>query len=120
VALRSHAYLVDATNRKLINVYQNNNALDVTYDDKRKTLIVADYTHLHWVEFGGKTLISRRISVDGIRELMIEGNILSGLGFPNYGSEEKRFAFDLDKLKILGWEKLSSSNPHRKKFWWKF
>jgi hypothetical protein len=122
VALRSHAYLVNATHRKLIHEYQNDNALDITYDAKRKTLIVADHTDLHWVQFGGRTLFSRKISVDGIRELMIEGNILSGLGYANYDGEEKRFTFDLDQLKIIGWEKLPSGNPHGsgKKFWWKF
>ena len=122
VALRSSAYLVDATNRKLINEYQNDNALDITYDDKRKTLLVADHTDLHWVEFGGKRLFNRKISVHGIRELMIEGNILSGLGYANYDGEEKRFTFDLDQLKIIGWEKLPSGNPHggRQKPRWKF
>ncbi len=69
VSAGSFAYLVDATNRELISEYHNDNALEIIYDDKRKSFIIADYTDLHWVEFGGKVLFSRRISVDGIRDL---------------------------------------------------
>jgi hypothetical protein len=112
--------LVDATNRKLVSQYCEQKARDITYDSKRKLLIVADYTQLHWIEFGNKILFSRKIAVDGIRDLKIDGNILSGLAISNYGGEEKRFRFDLEALKILGWEKASSRNSRSKKSWWKF
>lgn len=120
VSAGSFAYLVDATNRELISEYHNDNALEIIYDDKRKSFIIADYTDLHWVEFGGKVLFSRRISVDGIRDLKIEGSILTGLAFSNYGGAEKRFTFDLEKLKILGWQKVASKLALNKKPWWKF
>jgi hypothetical protein len=109
VSAGGFAYLVDATNRKLMNQYRNDNALEIVFDSRRKLLVVADYTHLHWVEFGGKDFFSRQISVDGICGLKIEDNILSGLAYRNYGIEQK-FWFDLENLKILRWEK-----P-----WWKF
>jgi hypothetical protein len=116
----SFAYLIDATHRKLVSQYYNDNALEIIYDKKRKTFIVADYTSLNWVEFGGKIRFSRNISVDGIRDLKIENNILSGLGFPNYDGEEKRFTFDLEALEVLGWERVVSKNYGNKKSWWKF
>jgi hypothetical protein len=114
------AYLVDATERKLVNQYSNRNACDITYDQNRQSLIVADYTQLHWIEFGDKVLFSRKIAVDGIRDLKIEGNVLSGFATSNYGGEEERFRFDLDSLKILSWEKVSLKISHNKKPWWKF
>ena len=49
---------------------------------------------------------SQKIAVDGIRDLKIEGGILSGLAYRHYGEEyEERFWFDLNTLKILRWEK---------------
>ena len=113
-------YLVDATKRELINQYCDDLAQDVAYDGQRKLLIVARWTQLRWVEFGGKILFDREIAVDGIRDLKIEGHILSGLAISNYGGEEKRFRFDLEKLKILSWEEVSSKNSSSKKPWWKF
>ena len=53
VSAGGYAYLVNATDRKLVNQYYEENACDVIYDIKRKLLIVADYTELRWVEFGG-------------------------------------------------------------------
>jgi hypothetical protein len=109
VSAGGFVYLIDATNRKLINHYRNDNALEIIFDIKRKSFIVADYTDLHWIEFGGKILFSRQISVDGIYDLKIEGNVLSGQAYKDYDKVQK-FWFDLDKLKILRWER-----P-----WWKF
>src|ERR1017187_799816 len=120
ISAAGFAYLVDATERKLVNQYSNRNAHELIYDQKRQSMIVADYTQLHWIEFGNKLLFSRKIAVDGIRDLRIEGNVLSGLASSNYGDEEKRFRFDLDSLKILGWEKVSSGIFRSKKPWWKF
>ena len=106
VSAGGYAYLVNATDRKLINQYCEENACDVIYDIKRELLIVAGYTELRWVEFGGGILFSQKIAVDGIRDLKIEGGILSGLAYRDYGEEEEqRFWFDLNTLKILCWEK---------------
>jgi hypothetical protein len=109
VSAGSFAYFVDATNRKLVGQYQNDAASEIIYDNERKNFIVAGLTDLQWVEPGGKLLFSRSVSVDGIWNLKIEGNILSGFAYKDY-EDERRFWFDLDKLKILRWEK-----P-----WWKF
>jgi hypothetical protein len=119
VSAGGFAYLVDATNRRLMSQYHNDNALEIIFDCKRKSLIVADNTDLHWIEFGGKTSFSRQISVDGICGLKIEGEILSGLAYRNYDNEQ-RFWFDLDTLKILRWEEIISKTPAEKKIWWKF
>lgn len=109
------AYLVDATDRKLVSQFCDREARDMAYDFKRKMLIVADYTKLNWIELGKKVSFSRTIAVDGIFDLKVEGNILTGLAIANYGDDQKKFQFDLDTLKILGWENVS-----QKKYWWKF
>jgi hypothetical protein len=95
------AYLVDASKRELVNQYCDTAAQDVVCDNQRKLLIVARWTQLRWVEFGGKILFSRDIAWDGIRDLEIDGRVLSGLACLNYGGKEERFRFDLDKLEIL-------------------
>ncbi len=104
------AYLVDATKRKLVRQYCKKNVLDIIYDGQKNLLITADWTCLNWIDPDDKILASKKIAVDGIRDLNVEGRILSGLAIENYGGEEKRFWFNLDKLEILRWEK-----P-----WWKF
>lgn len=115
------AYLIDATDRKLVNQFENRNGCEITFDIKRNVLIAASWTKLSWVDFGGKVLFSHEIAVDGIRDLKVEGNILSGLAFRDYqGEREEKFLFDLEGLKIIGWEKIPSKNSATKKPWWKF
>jgi hypothetical protein len=105
------AYIIDATTRKLIRQYRDENVLDMAYDVQKNLLITAGYTKLRWIDHENKVLTVKDIAVDGIRDLKIEGRILSGLTYKDYGDEkEQRFCLDLDKLKILRWEK-----P-----WWKF
>ncbi len=105
------AYVIDATIRKLVWRYSEEDVLEMVYDVPKNLLIAADYTKLHWIDRENKVLAVKDVAVDGIRDLKIEGRILSGLAYRNYGDEkEQRFWLDLDKLKILRWEK-----P-----WWKF
>jgi hypothetical protein len=100
-------YLFDATKREVVYQYHNPVACDIIYDPKRQLLIVADYTQLHWIDFGNKVLFSKQVALDGIRDLKINGHILTGLAVENYEGHEKRFSFDLDALKILRWENVS-------------
>ena len=116
VSAGGFAYLIDATTRKLVNQYCEQNIRDAAYDGEKNLLIVADWTYLRWIQ-AGKEIFEKRIAVDGIRDLKIEERILSGLAVINYGGEEQRFKFDLDKLKILSWEKLPK-NSLKAKSWW--
>lgn len=120
VSAGGFVYVLDATKRELLNQYCDEIAQDVAYDNQRKLLIVARWTELRWVGFDGNVLFSREIAVDGIRDLKIEGNILSGLAVSNYGGEEKRFTFDLEALKVLGRGKIPSKLSPENKSWWKF
>jgi hypothetical protein len=112
------AYLIDAMTRKLINQYCEHDIQDAAYDGEKNLLIVADWTHLRWIQVG-KEIFKKRIAADGIRDLRKEGRVLSGLGVVGYGGEEQRFKFDLDEHKILSWEKLPKT-PIKTKHWWKF
>lgn len=121
VSAGNFAYIIDATSRQLVSQYCEENVCDITYDVPRKLLIVADYTQLRWVNFEGEILTSKSIGVDGIRDLKIEGRVLSGLAYRDYGDEkEQKFTFNLDKLEILRWEKIPSKITSSKKSWWKF
>ena len=110
VSAGGFVYSVDATKRELVNKYCDENAQDVAYDYQRKLLIIAHWTQLRWVDFAGKVFFSHKIAVDGIRDLKIDGRILSGLASADYGGEEKKFRFDLEKLEILGWENFSQKS----------
>ena len=119
VSAGGFAYLVDATNQKLISNFKDNNIHESIFDDKRKLIIGADYTELYWIDLNGRVLFSRKISVDGIYCLKIEGNVLSGEAYRNY-EKLQNFWFDLDKLEIINWEETTSASSQKKKPWWKF
>ena len=119
VSAGGFAYLVDATSRKLISHFKKGNIRESIFDDKRKLIIGADFTELNWIDLSGNILFSKQIAVDFISNLKVDGNLLSGFAYRNYQDEQK-FIFDLDKLKIVGWEKISSKSSVEKKPWWKF
>ena len=120
VSAGGFAYLIDATARKLLSEHCEPFVQDAAYDSQKNLLIVAQNYHLRFLESGKEIWVSERIGVDGIRDLSVEGRVLSGLAATDYDGVEKRFRFDLDTRKILGWEKLPSNNPFKKKPWWKF
>jgi hypothetical protein len=104
------AYFIDATERKLLRQFDKKNVLDMVFDAQKNLLITADWTRLNWIDSEDKLVTSKGIAVDGIRDLKIEGRILSGLAIADYGGQEMRFWLDLDTLEVLRWDK-----P-----WWKF
>ena len=57
VSAGGFVYLINATKRELTSQYCDESAQDVAYDNQRKLLIVARWTQLRWVEFGGNILI---------------------------------------------------------------
>ena len=126
-------YLVDATRRKLLNHHFEKFTQDVAYDSKTNRFIVADYVRLRLIEAGKVVWTSKRIALDGIRDLKIEGRVVRGLAMTDYlGADhhesESRFTFDLDTLEVScpvdcsSWDgppqrpaQTSTTRP-----WWKF
>ena len=122
------AYLVDATHRSLVNQFCNDRADEVVYDSKTGNFIVSDGIRLRIVEAGQEIWASKRIALDGIRDLRIEGRIVSGLAYTGYigsKSEEEKFILDLDARDVKcavdfsSWDNLLH-NSRKKKPWWKF
>lgn len=94
------AYLVDATNRKILNQFCKDNVHDVVYDSKSRYFILTDGIRIRIVESGQQIWASKRIALDGIRDLKIEGRIVSGLAEVGFKGEEETFILDLETLKV--------------------
>lgn len=92
-------------------------------------LILQDLTDLTIIEPNGEHWHTERLAWDGIKDLTIEGNLVSGLSFDPIRdkSEWVEFVVDLEKRSIKGgsyrqYEFKSDnqkSEKKRKKLWWK-
>jgi hypothetical protein len=124
VCAGSFAYFVDATTRQLLNQFCNDLVTDVTYDSKTGSFIVTDGIRLRIIKSGQEIWASKRIALDGIHDLKIEGRIVSGLAEVGFKGEEEKFTFDLDtrEVKIAvdfsSWDELLRKSPGKKP-WWK-
>lgn len=80
----------------------------VGYETVIKTLdgrlILQDLTYITVVEPNGEHWNTERISWDGLKDLKLEGNLITGLSFdPMYDKEEwVKFVVDLEKRKVTG------------------
>jgi hypothetical protein len=123
-------YLVDATKRELLNHHFEAFTQDVAYDSKTNRFIVADCVRLRLIEAGKVVFSSKRIAIDGIRDLKIQDRLIRGLAVTGFEGEESEFTFDIDKLEIKclvdlsAWDNITTAKPKqavvRRKFWWKF
>ena len=126
-------YLVDATKRELLNHHSEPFTQDVAYDSKTNRFIIADCVRLRLVESGKVVWSSKRIALDGIRDLKIEGRLLKGLAMTDYvGADhtesESSFSLDLDTLEVncpvdfSSWDAAATATSPAKvsKPWWKF
>ena len=106
----------------------------VGYETVIKTLdgrlILQDITDITIVEPNGEHWDTERISWDGLKDLKLEGNLITGLSFdPMYDKEEwVKFVLDLETRKVTGgsyrqYEFKTVESVHRKqglkKNWWK-
>lgn len=126
-------YLVDATTRTLLNHHFEPATQDIAYDAKTNRFILADYVRLRLVESGEVVWSSKRIALDGIRDLKIEGRLLKGLAMTDYASadyqkSESSFTLDLDTLEVncpidfSSWDSpVMTTNPAKtRRPWWRF
>jgi hypothetical protein len=125
-------YLIDATNRTLLNHHFEPFTQDVAYDAKTNRFIIADYVRLRLVESGKVVFSSKRIALDGIRDLKIEGRLVKGLAMTDYvganhRESESSFTFNLDTLEVncpvdfSSWDDFAAvSKTKPSKPWWKF
>jgi len=123
-------YLVDATKQELLNHHFEQFTQDVAYDSKTNRFIVADYVRLRLIEAGKVVFSSKRIALDGIRDLKIQGRLIRGLAVTGYEGEESEFTFDIDKLEVKcpvdfsTWDNITAAKSKQtvveRKPWWKF
>ena len=93
-------YLVDATNRTLLNHHFPPYVSDLAYDPVRDEFIAADVV-LRIVNQGLQLWVSRRISVDWIKDLAVRGRSLWGMAEVGHAGEKEAFEFDLDRREFL-------------------
>lgn len=67
---------------------------DLIYDAER--IITSDDTDVYVVEANGDVWISPRISWDGLKDLVIENNVLNGLAFTPIDSRQEWWPFTLN------------------------
>ncbi|HMI02490.1 MAG TPA: hypothetical protein VK541_08420 [Pedobacter sp.] len=125
-------YLMNPDFHKPISIF------GALYETAIKTLdgrlILQDSTHLTVFEISGEHWSTERISWDGIKELIIEGNLVRGVAYrPTAESDEwVEFVVDLEKRNVRGgsWchhefkptvEKANLMHKHQpaKRRWWK-
>ena len=65
-------------------------------------LILHDDTGLTIIELSGKHWHSERISLDGLRDLKLHNNIITGLAFDPMQEKWVKFSFNIDDRKLTG------------------
>jgi len=116
------AYVLDATTRQLLNHYCDSSAEDIVYDTVTNQFIAAD-THLQIIENGREIWRSRRIALDGVYGMSIEGRILAGNAVTGYEGEAEPFAMNLDTREFIKASTIFSDYQipvPAKKPWWQF
>jgi hypothetical protein len=109
-------YLMNPNETKPIVVF------GVGYSDifkaSKDRLILQDQTDLTIIEPDGTHWDTERISWDGLAEIKVENNLVSGLAYnPMHDSDEwVEFKYDLDTKTLTGGSYYSFEN---KKSWWK-
>lgn len=117
--------MVNATSRQILNKFCNEFVYDVVYDSKTKNFIVTDGIRIRIIETNQEIWASKRIALDGIRDLKIEGRVISGLAEVGFKGEEEKFTFNLDTREVkiavdfCSWDNLLK-NSRKTKPWWKF
>jgi len=109
-------YIMNPNETKPISVFGVGYVKVLKTQDER--LILQDQTDLTIIETNGFHWDTERISWDGLKELNIENNIVSGLSYDpmNDADEWITFTFDIDTKTLTG------GSYHRydnKKPWWK-
>jgi hypothetical protein len=88
------------------------------FNASKDRFVLQDQTDLTIIEPDGKHWHTERISWDGLAEIKVENNLVSGLSYiPMQDSDEwVEFKYDLDTKTLTGGSYYSFDN---KKPWWK-
>lgn len=115
-------YLINPESTKPINVF-GVGFLSAIKSENNK-IILQDITDLTIVEPNGEKWHTERIYWDGIKDLKLEGNIVSGLSFDpiNDRDEWVEFIVNLENRNVQGgsYRQYEIKSIERKNKWWKF
>lgn len=95
-------YLMNPDHHEPLSIFGGDyQAVIKTLDEK---LILHDYTHLTIFETSGEHWSTERISYDGLVDLKLEGNLITGMSFAPKGEEGEwlEFVVDLEKRNVKG------------------
>ena len=101
VSAGGFGYVVDSTSRQILDqcprhITDGSFVSDIVYDLQNRRFVVASDTGLHFIEGGKIVWSSKRFAVDWIRDLKINGRLITGLGIFDHEGPETKFTFDLD------------------------
>lgn len=126
VSAGGFGYLVDATKRDLLNYHFQEFTQDIAYDAQSSRFVVADCVRLSILDSGKVVWSSKRIALDGIRDLKVEGRVIRGLAVTGFEGEESIFTFNLDTHEVKcpvdysSWDNLLTNAKKKEPWWQKF
>lgn len=117
-----YVYVMSPEIRKPINSYEL--AIEQALNHNNENLILSDSTEIFYYNIYQSNLwCSERLSIDGIKDLKIDKNVLFGKTYDLSDTEQwEDFSINLDTKEIKGGSfiKNNPTTALRKKSWWNF
>lgn len=112
-------YLMNPENEKPLDVYGV--GIERAFKSEQNQIILQDQTDLTIIEKNGEYWTTERISYDGIKELKINGNIVSGLAYVPTSDDDLwlEFTLNLENRKVNGGSFEEIKSVEIKNKWWK-
>lgn len=116
VIASGRCYIINSEEEKLLDVFGGSYSLVLKTSDKR--LILQDQTDLTIVEHDGGHWDTERISWDGLRDVQLNGNVVTGFSCqPTYTCDEwTQFSYNLVTRKLIGGS-FPQSKPSKNPLW---
>jgi hypothetical protein len=113
-------YIMNPENEKPLDVYGV--GFEKAIKSEQDQIILQDQTNLTIIEKNGEYWITERLSFDGIKELTVTGNVVSGLAYFPTSDDDLwlDFTLNLENRKITGESFKEIEFIEIKKKWWKF
>lgn len=113
-------YLINPENEKPLDVFGV--GFERAFKSDRNQIILQNQTDLTVIEKNGEYWTTERISYDGIKELKIKENIVSGLTYVPTSDDDLwlEFTLNLENRKVSGGSFEKTKFKKIKNKWWKF
>ena len=113
-------YLMNPENEKPIKAFGG--GFETYLKSKNGKIILQDQTDLTVIEPNGEHWSSERISWDGIKNLKLNGNLISGLSYDPMNEENEwvEFEMNIETRKVEGGSYRNYEYKKSETKWWKF